>query len=83
MTFQNDKTLFESELLKQIYMKLTNVSTICLIEEYNRLIIGSHYSLLKFFDVEHLRFDSDVEMKKKNYIEMIQLFQLFLFQVLK
>ena len=63
--FQNDKTLFETELLKEIDMKLTNVSTICLSEEYCRLIIGSHYGLLKFFDVEHLRFDSEVENEKE------------------
>ncbi len=62
--FQEDKALFETDLLKEIDMKISNVSTLALTEEFNRLIIGSHNGSVKFFDVHHLRFDSEVENEK-------------------
>ena len=63
----------DKKFVNWLDMKLTNVSTICLSEEYCRLIIGSHYGLLKFFDVEHLRFDSEVENEKeKLYVKKLK-----------
>ena len=59
--FQNDKSLFETEILKELDMKQTNISSLALNEVFNRLIIGSHNGSIKFFDVDHLRFDSEVD----------------------
>ena len=42
-------------------MKQTNISTLALNEVFNRLIIESHNGSIKFFDVDHLRFDSEVD----------------------
>ena len=59
--FQEDKSLFETNVLKEIDLKSSGLSTLALSEEFNRLILGFHYGNIKFFDVDHLRFDSEVE----------------------
>jgi WD40 repeat protein len=54
-----DKMLFETEVIKEIDLFQSTISTICISDDFSRLIIGLNTGNVKFFDVEHLRFDPD------------------------
>ena len=62
--FQNDKNIFETNVIKEIDMTHPNISSLTLSEEYSRLIIGLENGFVKFFDIEHIRFDADGDNEK-------------------
>ena len=62
--FHNDKNIFETNVIKEIEMTHPNITSITLSEEYSRLIIGLENGFVKFFDIEHIRFDADGDNEK-------------------
>ena len=75
-----DKMLFETEVIKEIDLFQSTVSTIGISDDYSRLIIGLNIGNVKFFDIEHLRLDPDdidnerdLSFKNDSIISMIAL----------
>ena len=64
LKFQTDKTIFDTEIIKEIELIHPNVSSITLSEESSRLIIGYENGFIKFFDIDHIRFDADGDIDR-------------------
>lgn len=62
--FHEDKELMETALLKEINLTQMNCKTIASSEFYSRLILGCN-GTVKFYDMEHFRFESEVENEKE------------------
>lgn len=55
-----DKDIFETSVLKEIKIQNNQVKTIILIEKHKRIAIGFSTGTIKFYDIEHYRYDSDL-----------------------
>ena len=56
----DDTELTESEVKKELYIQNGNVKAIAICDLNSRLAIGLSTGNIKFYDIEHFRFDSDV-----------------------
>lgn len=54
-----DKDIFESNMLKEIKISNAQIKSIALIEKFKRIAIGFSSGIIKFYDIEHYRYDSD------------------------
>lgn len=56
---QDDTELTETELKRELTITSNNIKSITICDEYKRLAIGLSDGTIKYFDLEHLRFDSE------------------------
>ena len=56
----DDKELLETEVIKEISINQFQVKGICIVERFKRLAIGLNNGVVKFYDIEHFHFDSDL-----------------------
>ena len=77
LKFHEDKELLETSLLKELNLLQMNVKSINAAEHQRRLLLGSSTGQVKFYDYEHLRFDSECENaeddKKYNNDEVVRM----------
>ena len=62
----DDSELTESEVKKELYIQNGQVKCIAICEKYSRLAIGLSTGLIKFYDIEHYRYDSDLQLDNSN-----------------
>ena len=62
----DDKELTESDVIKELKITGSQVKTIAIIERYKRLAIGLSNGIIKFYDIEHFRFDSDLHSESNS-----------------
>ena len=62
----DDHELLESEVIKELKIPDFNVRALCLINRFSRLGIGLSNGVVKFYDIEHFHFDSDLENDSSN-----------------
>ena len=62
----DDSELTESEVKKELFIQNGQVKCIAICEKYSRLAIGLSTGLIKFYDIEHYRFDSDLQNDDSN-----------------
>lgn len=55
-----DKDIFDTSVLKEIKINYNQVNSIALIEKHKRIAIGFSTGVIKFYDIEHYRYDSDL-----------------------
>ena len=58
-----DKDFNENLLIKEFTLENSIIKTIKINEEYSRILIGTQKGQLKYFDIEHLKFDTDINEK--------------------
>ena len=58
----NNKELFETEVIKEIKINENNITSLCFINKFKRLGIGLSNGILKFYDIEHFHYDSDLDV---------------------
>ena len=56
----NDKELLETELIKELSVNQFQIRAICIVERFSRLAIGLSNGVVKFYDIEHFHYDSDL-----------------------
>jgi hypothetical protein len=61
-----DKDIFEGSVLKEIKIPNVQIKSITLIEKYKRIGIGFSSGIIKFYDIEHYRYDSDFSSDNLN-----------------
>ena len=72
----DDKEVNESDVKKEITIHNGQVKAVVLCEKFARIVIGLSSGLIRFYDIEHLRYDSDLRSdvdKKENYDEITSL----------
>ena len=57
----DDHELLETEVKKELKITEFSVRALCLINRFSRLGIGLSNGAVKFYDIEHYHFDSDLE----------------------
>ena len=57
----DDHELLETEVKKELKITEFSVRALCLINRFSRLGIGLSNGVVKFYDIEHYHFDSDLE----------------------
>ena len=62
----DDSELTESEVKKELFIQNGQVKCIAICEKYSRLAIGLSTGLIKFYDIEHYRYDSDLQTDDNN-----------------
>ena len=62
----DDSELTESEVKKELFIQNGQVKCIAICEKYARLAIGLSTGLIKFYDIEHFRYDSDLNSDDPN-----------------
>ena len=62
----DDSELTESEVKKELFIQNGQVKCIAICEKYARLAIGLSSGLIKFYDIEHFRYDSDLHSDDPN-----------------
>jgi WD40 repeat protein len=62
----DDSELTESEVKKELFIQNGQVKCIAICEKYARLAIGLSTGLIKFYDIEHFRYDSDLHNDDPN-----------------
>ena len=70
----DDSELTESEVKKELYIQNGQIKCIAICEKSARLAIGLSNGLIKFYDIEHFRYDSDIhndDPNKKNIGEEV------------
>jgi len=55
-----DIDIFETSVLKEIKIAQNQVNSIALIEKFKRIAIGFSTGIVKYYDIEHFRYDSDL-----------------------
>ena len=58
----NNKELLETEVIKEIKIYDNNVTSLCFVDRFKRLSIGLSNGILKFYDIEHFHYDSDLDV---------------------
>ena len=56
----NDTDLVETELIKELTVAQFQIRAICIVERFSRLAIGLSNGVVKFYDIEHFHYDSDL-----------------------
>ena len=72
----DDKEINQSEVKKEIIIHNGQVKAIALCERFSRIVIGLSSGLIRFYDIEHLRYDNDLRSdadRKENYDEITSL----------
>ena len=64
----DDHELLESEVIKELKIPDFNVRALCFINRFSRLGIGLSNGVVKFYDIEHFHFDSDLENDSSSFI---------------
>ena len=67
----DDHELLESEVIKEIKIPDFNVRALCLINRFSRLGIGLSNGVVKFYDIEHFHFDSDLESDSSQFTDEV------------
>ena len=62
----DDSELTESEVKKELFIQNGQVKCIAICEKFARLAIGLSTGLIKFYDIEHFRYDSDLHNDDPN-----------------
>ena len=62
----DDSELTESEVKKELFIQNGQIKCIAICEKYARLAIGLSTGLIKFYDIEHFRYDSDIHSDDPN-----------------
>jgi WD40 repeat protein len=62
----DDSELTESEVKKELFIQNGQIKCIAICEKYSRLAIGLSTGLIKFYDIEHFRYDSDLHNDDPN-----------------
>ena len=62
----DDHELLESDVIKELKIPDFNVRALCLINRFSRLGIGLSNGVVKFYDIEHFHYDSDLETDSTN-----------------
>ena len=62
----DDTELNESEVKKELYIQNGQIKAIAICEKFSRLAIGLSTGLIRFYDIEHFRYDSDVHSDDPN-----------------
>ena len=62
----DDSELTESEVKKELFIQNGQIKCIAICEKYSRLAIGLSTGLIKFYDIEHFRYDSDLHSDDPN-----------------
>ena len=57
----NDQDLLKTEIIKELKINDINVTALNIINNYSRLSIGFSNGILKFYDIEHYHYDTDLE----------------------
>ena len=65
----DDSELTESEVKKELFIQNGVVKCIAICEKYSRLAIGLSTGLIKFYDIEHYRYDSDLQTEDDTHHE--------------
>ena len=60
-----DKDFNENYLLKEFTLENSLIKCIKLNEDYSRILIGTQKGELKYFDIEHLKFDTAITERKQ------------------
>ena len=60
--FHNNKELLTTEVIKEIKIIDNNITSMCFIDKFWRLGIGLSNGMLKFYDIEHFHYDSDLDV---------------------
>ena len=71
----DDKDLLQTEVIKEIKINEDNITALCFSNKYKRLCIGLSSGTLKFYDIEHSHYDSDLDVDSssiKGEITVIQ-----------
>ena len=63
----DDHELLESDVIKELKIPDFNVRALCLIKRFSHLGIGLSNGVVKFYDIEHFHFDSDLENDSSNF----------------
>ena len=63
----DDSELTESDVKKELFIQNGQVKCISICEKYSRLAIGLSTGQIKFYDIEHYRYDSDLQNDDSNY----------------
>jgi len=73
-----DKDIFETAVLKEIRITNNQVNSIALIEKHKRIAIGFSTGIIKYYDIEHFRYDSDLNSDNLSFNdEITSLFYFF------
>ena len=56
----DDKELLETEVIKELSIFQFQVRSICIVDRFARLGIGLSNGVVKFYDIEHFHYDSDL-----------------------
>ena len=67
----NDHELLETEVMKELKITEFSVRALCLINRFARLGIGLSNGVVKFYDIEHYHFDSDLETDSSNVTDEV------------
>ena len=67
----DDHELLESEVIKELKIPDFNVRALCLINRFSRLGIGLSNGVVKFYDIEHFHYDSDLETDSSNFSDEV------------
>lgn len=57
----NDHDLLNTEIIKELKINDINVTALNIINNYSRLAIGFSNGIIKFYDIEHYHYDTDLE----------------------
>lgn len=66
-----DQDINDTGLLKQIHLVNNQIKSLIFIEEHSRIIIGMSNGLLRFYDIEHYRFDTDLNSDTTSFSDEI------------
>ena len=67
----DDHELLESDVIKELKIPDFDVRALCLINRFSRLGIGLSNGVVKFYDIEHFHFDSDLETNSSNFTDEV------------
>ena len=67
----DDHELLESEVIKELKIPDFNVRALCLINRFSRLGIGLSNGVVKFYDIEHFHYDSDLETDSNTFSDEV------------
>ena len=62
----DDTELLQSEVIKEIKVTEDNISALCFTDKFKRLCIGLSNGTLKFYDIEHSHYDSDLDVESSS-----------------
>ena len=57
----NDAELLETEVIKELSIFQFQVRALCIVDRFSRLGIGLSNGIIKFYDIEHFHYDSDLQ----------------------